>query len=141
MTDLISDLPGPDGPFFAGLLAGEIRLPRCAQCGLWHWPAVFRCGECGSWQIDWLPVAGQGRLFSHARSWHRFAGSEGLELPYVSVLVELPQAGGRRLLGVLEGDDTGLKIGAAMQARISSVRFGEQEVPALRWRLKTEASA
>lgn len=131
---------GADGPYWSALAQGRLDLPRCQRCQHWHWPAVFRCGECGSWEIQWYPVEMMGRIFSYARTWHPFAGSEDFGVPYVSLVVELPQAGGRRVLGVLRGDDAGLRIGAAVRGVPAAARVTDASVPALHWTLVGESS-
>src|SRR5436853_612755 len=45
---------GADEPYWEYLEQGEFRLPRCAGCHQWMWPAHFRCGECGSWDQEWV---------------------------------------------------------------------------------------
>lgn len=126
---------GADGPYWNALAAGQLELPRCKACGRWHWPAVFRCGECGAWDMNWQPVEMRGRLFSWTRSWHAFGGSEGLGVPYVSLVVELPQAGDRRVLGVLIGDDAGLAIGADLLGEASATDCDGRSIPSLRWKI------
>lgn len=131
-----SQFSGADGPYWAALAQGRLQLPRCVACGRWHWPAVFRCGTCAGWEMAWEEVPMHGEIYSWSRSWHAFGGAEDLSLPYVSLLVALPQAGGCRLLGVLEGEDAGLKIGAAVQGRAATTMLGARQIPALRWRLR-----
>lgn len=127
---------GADGPYWNALAAGRLELPRCKACSRWHWPAVFRCGECGAWDMSWQPVEMRGRVFSWTRSWHAFGGSEGLGVPYVSLVVELPQAGDRRVLGVLIGDDAGLAIGAELLGEASATPCDGRSIPSLRWKIR-----
>jgi uncharacterized OB-fold protein len=126
---------GADGPYWRALSEGRIELPRCAGCGRWQWPAVFRCGECGSWDQQWHAVEASGTVFSWTRTWHAFDGSEKIGVPFVSLIVELPQCGGRRLLGLLEGDAEGLRIGAKVRARVAETEIWGDRIPALRWTL------
>jgi uncharacterized OB-fold protein len=126
---------GADGPYWNALAQGRLELPRCTQCGRWHWPAVHRCGDCGAWDPEWRAVELRGRIFSWTRTWHPFSGSEGIGVPYVSLIVELPHAGGRRLIGLLSGDDAGLAIGAPVQGEVAETAVGEVRIPSLRWRI------
>lgn len=125
---------GAEERYWDALLKGRLELPRCKGCGAWHWPAVWRCGECGSWDHEWLEQPLAGTVFTHTRNRHRFAGSESFKLPYTSVLVTLDTVP-VRLIGVLEGSDKGLTIGAPVSGRIDRTAFGEASIPALRWRL------
>jgi uncharacterized OB-fold protein len=126
---------GADGPYWNALAAGRLELPRCTGCGRWHWPAVFRCGDCGTWDPQWEVVEMRGRIFSWTRSWHAFGGSEGLGVPYVSLIVELPQAGNCRVLGVLQGEDAELAIGASVIGEASVTPVAGRAIPSLRWRI------
>lgn len=131
---------GADEPYWQALSQGRLQLQRCSGCGRWQWPAVWRCGDCGSWEMSWEELALEGRVFSHSRTWHPFAGTEGIGAPYVSLIVELPQAGGRRVLGLLEGPEDGLRIGAPLRGRASTTRVGEADIPSLRWTLTGEST-
>jgi len=125
---------GAEGRYWEALAEGHLELPRCAGCGRWHWPAVWRCGDCGGWEHDWTATALAGSIFSWTRTWHHFDGAESLAAPFVTVLVSL--AGGPvRLIGVLEGDETALRLGAPVTGRIDRTRFGDHAIPAIRWSL------
>ncbi len=126
---------GADTPYWEALAQGALRLPRCRGCQQWHWPAVSRCSACGSEEIDWFSVDLKGRIFSWIRTWQTFQGTEGLDTPFVTLLVELPHAGNRRLMGVLEGAETGLAIGAEVVGRAAFTRCNGEDIPALRWSL------
>lgn len=126
---------GADGPYWNALAQGRLVLPCCTACGRWHWPAVHRCGVCGAWDPEWRDVEMSGRVFSWTRTWHPFGGSEGIGVPYVSLIVELPQAGGRRVIGLLAGDEAGLAIGAPVRGEASETSVGDARIPSLRWRI------
>jgi uncharacterized protein len=128
------NVTGADARYWQALSQGHLELPRCHGCGRWHWPAVFRCGACGSWDQVWHEVPLAGTVFSWTRSWHPFAGTEGIGHPYVSVVVEL-QSAGCRLLGLLEGAEESLRIGSAVRGHIGETPIGDRHIPGLRWRL------
>lgn len=128
-----------DAPYWQGLREGRLLLPCCAQCARWLWPAAHRCGACGGWGLSWQAVEPVGEVFSWTRVWQPFQGNEDLPTPYVNLLVTLPQAGGIRLLGLLDGDGVqGLRIGAPVMG-VFGVRSPGHALPALRWCL-TEQS-
>ena len=110
---------GLDAGFWEGLEQDELRLPRCKDCQAWIWPAEPRCKTCGSFALRWDPVALEGIVYSWTRTWYPFVDERAADLPYVVVLVELPHAGGSRLLGVLTGDEAGLRTGARVVGRIA----------------------
>ena len=126
---------GADQRYWQALAAGGLELPRCQGCGRWHWPAVWRCGDCGSWNHEWLAVPRTGSVFTWTRTWHPFGGLEGIARPFVTVVVALDGADHTRLVGILEGDEGGVAIGAPVMGHIGETTFAGQAIPALRWRL------
>lgn len=123
---------GAESEYWDGLLAGELRLQRCAGCRAWHWPAVFRCAACGSWEHLWEPVALTGNVYSWTRNWHPFGGLEALEKPFVIAVVALGGGGGARLVGIM--DDPGdVHIGQTVRGRITTTQFAADTVPSIRW--------
>jgi uncharacterized OB-fold protein len=110
-------------------------LQCCQGCGHWHWPAVPRCAECGTWSPQWRDLELRGTVFSWTKVWYRFAGTEGIDLPYTTVLCALPQAGNRRLLGLYEGEEAQLDFDRPLVGRIASIEFAGATVPSIRWRV------
>ena len=122
-----------DAPYWAALEAGRVELPRCAQCGVWQWPAVSRCGECGSWNSVWSRIDLLGAVYSWERTHHEFPGTEHFAKPYISVLVEIPSAGGTRLMGMYEAGHAAPSIGMRVRGRVSSVRYLDRTIPSIAW--------
>lgn len=123
---------GNDDEFWAALAQGDLKMQQCSGCGQWNWPAVWRCGACGSWDHAWHKVSGKGRIYSWTRSWHDFGGPRDLPIPYVSVVVELDDAGGNRLLGILQGGDPA--IGAPVQmVEVRKTEFEGEPLLSLVW--------
>ncbi|MHB8694805.1 MAG: Zn-ribbon domain-containing OB-fold protein [Solirubrobacteraceae bacterium] len=98
---------GRDGPFWDGLERGRLMIQRCPACATWIWGPQWNCPECHRFSPDWTEVQPHGRVFTWTRTWQNFTPEFAELTPYVTVVVELPQAGGRRLLGLLLafGDD------------------------------------
>lgn len=102
-----------DDEYWKGLERNEFLLPKCSGCNRWTWPAHFRCGECGSWDFRWHAVEPKGTIFSWTRSWYAFdrVMERAEDIPYVTALVEIDNAGGSRVLGMLAGNEDKLHIG------------------------------
>jgi uncharacterized protein len=62
-------------------------------------------------------------------------------IPYVTVLAELPQAGGSRVIGLLIGGEEGLKIGAPVVGVFEPPSEKTQGLHAIRWRLADSAAS
>ena|SRR5256886_177559 len=128
---------GADDPFWEALEAGEVRLPRCAGCGRWTWPAHWRCGECGSWEFHWNVVEPAGTVYSWTRTWYAFdrTRERAGDVPYVVVLVEIDGTDGARVLGVLNGDEAAVKIGARAAGAVLPPSEKTLGYPSIVWSL------
>lgn len=82
--------------------------------------------------MDWKPVSMTGIV--HSLTWvrHPFTPAMAGRTPFANLLVELPQAGGARLMGVLEGPGDALAIGSPL---IGEVMTDADNHPLLRWRM------
>ena len=128
---------GADEPYWLALEAGEFKISRCGGCREWLWPAHFRCGKCGSWDIGWEAVEPVGTVYTWTRN---HAVSDVLkerraDVPYVTLLVELPQAGGARVAGVLAGEDAGLRIGAPVRGIVRPPEERSRGYATMAWAL------
>jgi uncharacterized OB-fold protein len=111
MTVLSPGLPAPlpardglDRPYWEGTRAHELRVQRCAECGVFRWGPEWICHVCRSLATEWVAVEPIGRIYSWERVWHPVHPALAGSVPYVVVLVELPHAGGVRMIGNLAGD-------------------------------------
>lgn len=130
----VSGQDGADAPYWQGLRDGRLMLPKCDGCGRWMWPAGRRCGTCGTIGIHWIECAPRASVFSWTRTWHRFAGTEGLELPFTSVVAEIDDCG-IRLLGRLDDPDRiDPRIGESLTGRIDATVVGDRAIPTIVWR-------
>lgn len=100
----VAEADGLSAPFWAGLREGRLRVQRCAQCGTWQFAPEWICHRCHAFDLQWVEVAPEGRIYSWERVWHPVHPALKDRCPYIAVLVELPHAGGVRLVGNLLGD-------------------------------------
>ncbi|WP_433506279.1 Zn-ribbon domain-containing OB-fold protein [Pseudonocardia halophobica] len=126
---------GLDAPHWEGLRRGELRMQHCPHCDRWTWSPRPICPGCHASDLEWPVVDPVGRIYSWTRTWQPFSPEVTGHLPYVVVVVELPGAGSRRLLGVLlDGDGADVRIGAEVKGEIEPAADPEG-YPLLRWRL------
>jgi uncharacterized OB-fold protein len=125
---------GADKRYWEALSDGRLELPQCAACGRWRWPAPFRCGDCGGWNFNWQAVEMRGEIYSWTRTWHPFEGTEHLGSPFVTLSVALPQAGGVRLMGLLDGEAEPA-IGAIVTGKGAVSHVYGRDIPAIRWQV------
>lgn len=128
---------GADQTYWTNLAEGRFSLCRCATCKTWMWPAHHRCGKCGAWDQEWVELEPKGKVFSWTRTWYGFDRTKerGEDLPYVVILAEMPAAAGARVMGMLDGDEKGLRIGAAVSGRILPPSPRSKGYPSIAWRL------
>lgn len=97
------------------LAAGELRFPRCEECGAWNWYPLPRCRACQSPAMHWTPVEPLGRLYSWTRIHRAFARRAVAPLPYVTGIVDIDRAPGVRLVCLQAHDGEACRIGAAVK--------------------------
>jgi uncharacterized OB-fold protein len=128
MTDTIA-LPPPDAlftpaqdrftaPFWDAAAQGRLCLPRCAGCGAWAMPPLPFCPECHHQGHDWVQVAPRGTLHSFTIVRRAILPDMAGHLPFVPATVEIPQAGGIKLVAALVGMPVAdIRIGMPLRAR------------------------
>jgi uncharacterized OB-fold protein len=105
------DADGLQKPFWDGLTREALLIQRCRGCRTWIFAPEWICHHCHSYDLAWEQVEPTGRLYSWTRIWR--APIPSFPSPYITVVVELPQAGGVRLIGNLLGDaEAKVDIGA-----------------------------
>jgi uncharacterized protein len=89
------DFPLPDttwapvAEYWAGADAGELRIPRCDNCGRFHWYPKKKCAYCGHDAFTWTATSGKGTLFSWVVVTHAFLPQFADLVPFVPALVAL----------------------------------------------------
>ncbi len=135
------DLTGPaedgiDAPHWDALRAGRLELQRCNGCQKWIWSPRPICPRCHSLDLGWQQVEAAGTIFSWTRTWQPFTAEATGHLPYVLVLVQLPDAGNRRVVGVLEhADGITPEIGAPVRGTVIPAP-DDAHWPLVRWTLE-----
>jgi hypothetical protein len=114
-------LPDPEWPvarpFWEGCRAGELRIPKCADCGAFVWYPAPVCGRCGGGRHAWTAVSGRGSVFTWVRVHRVFLPGYAARVPYVTALVELAEDAGVRVATFLRDvPATGPRVGAPVEA-------------------------
>lgn len=126
-----------DDEFWRSLEEGTFKLPQCSSCNAWTWPAHFRCGRCGSWEFSWVPVAPEGTIFTWTRTHYAFDRvlERKSQVPYVTVVAEIPRAGNVRVMGILKGVEHDLRIGMPVRGSIEPPSAASKWYPSIRWKV------
>ncbi len=132
---------GADDEYWRGLERGEFCLPACASCGTWMWPAHFRCAVCGGFELKWSTLEPRGTIFTWTRSHYAFdrVSERREDVPYVTAVVEIPAAGGARVIGIFEGGDVEPRIGAEVVGEILLPSEKTKGYPSIVWKPAPQA--
>lgn len=126
--------PMPDGldaPFWEGARNHTLLVQRCRACETFQFGPEWICHHCRSSEIDWTQCGGRGKVYAFERVWHPVHKALRDKGPYLIVLVELPDAGGVRMVGNLLGDpQQDVQIGDEVEV----VWEDHTEVTLVQWR-------
>lgn len=104
--------------FWEGARAGELRIQRCASCGVLRHPPRPACGACGS--LDWDTVASSGRGSVYSYVVHHHPPVPGFTLPFVVALIELEE-GVRVVSNLIDVDPPNVEIGLPVRVAFEAV--------------------
>ena len=105
------------GPYWQGTRDGVLKVQRNPATGVYQWPPQWIAHDTQTFDLDWVEVAPKAVIYSWTRAWHPIHPALAQAGPYIIVIVELPQAGGIRMLGNLLGDPRQeVEIGASVEA-------------------------
>jgi uncharacterized OB-fold protein len=91
-------------PYWEGARNETLNVQRNPATGLYQWPPQWIAQDTLSFDLEWVEVAPKGLIYSWTRIWHPVHPALKDAGPYIIVVVELPHAGGVRMLGNLLGD-------------------------------------
>jgi uncharacterized OB-fold protein len=94
----IADCPVEFRGHLDGLVAGQIRFPRCVACGRHHWYPMKRCPHCYADAFEWTDIEGRVSLHSWTVVRKAFDPRFSDDLPYVVGLAEFAGLPGIRLI-------------------------------------------
>ena len=95
-------MPTPDaatGPYWVAAHEGRFVMPRCNDCGKYHFYPHPLCPHCSSAKLEWVAVSGCGKLYSYTVVHRAPSKAFADEVPYVVAVVELDE--GPRLMSNL----------------------------------------
>lgn len=135
MSEYLKPLPlvtDRNRPYWDGLRAREIRLPRCRACGTLRVSPHRFCPQCGAPEHDWDLLSGRGTIWSRC-VFHQvyFAGFRD-EVPYNVAVIALEE--GVRLYSNVLADNADVRIGRGVEAVFDDVT---PDITLLKFRLTT----
>jgi uncharacterized OB-fold protein len=86
-------------PFWDGARQGTLLRQVCTVCGFNMFPPQFACSRCLSVELEWLPSAGLGVMYSYT---HAFLNPSGGALPGGRIIIDVDLDEGWHMMSVLE---------------------------------------
>ncbi|HEX5614314.1 MAG TPA: Zn-ribbon domain-containing OB-fold protein [Acidimicrobiia bacterium] len=118
--------PSPeDREFWAGARRGELRIQRCASCGLHQHYARLLCSHCGSLEVEWITASGAGTVHSFTVVRQNGVPPFAQCVPFVVALVELAEPGARILAAMPTVAPDAVAIGMPVRATFRSAHDPE----------------
>jgi uncharacterized OB-fold protein len=119
--------------FWAGTALQELRVQRCADCGVLRHPPGPMCPACGAEASGYEVVDGVGTVFSYVV--HHHPPVPGRSTPFVVALVEL-EAGVRMLGELVDADPASVGIGDPVEVAWQRI---DDELTLPAWRPRRDA--
>ena len=130
------------GPYWEGTRNETLNVQRNPATGVYQWPPQWITYDTQSFDIEWVEVAPKGVIYSWTRVWHPIHPAIKDAVPYLVVIVELPHAGGIRMLGNLLGDPLqDVQIGAEVEAAFEHHNDATVPFTLVQWQTAGNAAA
>ncbi|MGH8996611.1 MAG: Zn-ribbon domain-containing OB-fold protein [Acidimicrobiales bacterium] len=104
-----------------------LAIQRCTRCGFYHHPPVDICHGCLSPErsFRYEPVSGRATVRTWTVVRDAFLAGFAPDVPYVLAEAELDeQAGLRLVLLLVDGDESGMRLGLPVEAVFDDVTPG-----------------
>jgi len=74
-------------PWWSHLERDEFAMPRCLDCGRWHFHPQPRCPHCGGTSVVWQQASGRGEVYSFTVVHRAPSPAFATEVPYTIGIV------------------------------------------------------
>jgi uncharacterized OB-fold protein len=124
-------VPTPETlPHFEAAARGELKIPRCLDCGRPFFPPRPCCPFCASAALEWITAAGRATLYSYTIN-HRPAPGFEQDAPYAIAVVELEE-GPRMMANIVGIDNTPDNLVLDMDLQVTFEHRGDMTIPQFR---------
>jgi len=114
----------PTREFWQGAARGELRIPRCAECGAYCWYPADACRSCGGEDLPWTTMSGRGTLFSWAVVRRALVKPFAEKVPYITGLVSLEEDPSVRIVTILvDCDPESLQVNLPVEVSFRTHAF------------------
>jgi hypothetical protein len=114
-------------PFFDYAARGELRIPRCLDCGLTFFYPRTACPSCASERLEWMLCSGRAKLHTYLINTRPAPGFEE-DAPYAIAVVQLEE-GPRMMSNIVECPQTPEALALDMDLEVVFDKHGDVAVP------------
>lgn len=107
-------------PFWEGCKRHELLIPRCRNCGTYHFFPRFFCTKCLSTDIEWVKTNGRGRIYTFTVIDKAGMAAFKEEVPYILAMIQLEE-GVRMMSNIVECGPDEIKIGTEVEVVFDDV--------------------
>ncbi|MBI4640492.1 MAG: Zn-ribbon domain-containing OB-fold protein [Candidatus Tectomicrobia bacterium] len=127
MGEATRPIPIPDETtktFWDGTVKHELLIPKCKDCGKFHfYPRPF-CPHCFSNNLEYVKSSGKGKIYSYAVQQRPTV--PGIDAPFVTALVTLDDAGVRLMTNIVGIDPDPQKVKVDMPVEVTWLDINEE---------------
>lgn len=121
-------LPSPDPAtreYWEAAKRGELRMPKCADCGKFHFYPRTLCPHCGSVNLEWRLCSGRGVVYSYTVVHRAPSPAFESDVPYVVAVIALEE-GPHLMSAIIDVPPDKVRIG--QNVRVSFRSAGADDV-------------
>jgi len=94
-------------------------LPRCEDCGSFHFYPRPACPACGSERVAPQPASGRGQVYSHSVVYRAPSAKFAADVPYVVAIVATDE-GPHLMTRIVGMDPEAVEIGLRVRVRLDA---------------------
>jgi uncharacterized OB-fold protein len=128
MNTPVKPLPAPDPAtreYWEAAKNGELHMPKCADCGKFHFYPRTLCPHCGSVKLEWQRCSGRGAVYSFTVVHRAPSPAFESDVPYVVAVIALKE-GPHLMSTVINMAPDAVRVG--QEVRVSFRPAGDGEV-------------
>ncbi len=112
----LPEITAESKPFWDACARHQFLVQKCPACGTVQYYPRSVCAACWSPDVDWVPSAGRGRVYTFTVTHRTQARGFRDELPYVLAWIELDE--GVQVMSNIVGVDVA-KVSIGMPVRVT----------------------
>ena len=116
-------LPNPDAataPYWAAAREHRLVMPRCEDCGHYHFYPRTLCPKCGSARLAWTACSGRGDVYSFTVIHRAPSPAFAAAVPYVVAAVKLDE-GPHLMTNIVDCAPDTVRIGMPVRVAFQTV--------------------